>query len=206
VAKENLSPELIHLQGLSIDVKMARVQSALQSLRATAQSGSSLRSSYWDIDFPALAPVLTTAEQGSSSAIMILIEPDAVVRTVLCAHLTDDTYECLGARDAQEALDWVQIFPGQVAILVLPEEAYTSEIETLLSESPTTSVLLVTRNERSVAKLVGGRAAPNDSIDCLFSQASLRGKLDRLLLARRTVFGGVPSAKRMIERLALQSK
>jgi CheY-like chemotaxis protein len=204
-AHESVSYERINHQGLSIDLTMARVQSALQSLRATAQFGATAHSSYWDIVFPALEPILATADQRVSSAIVVLIEPDAVVRTVLCTHLTDDAYECLGARDAQEALDWIQIFPGDVAVIILPEEEYSPDIETLLAESPKTSLLLVRKNDKLATKLLNGRAAPSDSIDYLFSQSSLRAKLSRLLLARSAVFGRTLSTQR-VERLALQSQ
>ena len=178
----------IHHEELSIDVTTARMQSALQGLQATAQLGSSHGWNYWDIDFPAVAPIPRSPSQPSESTLVILIEPDAVVRNVVCGYLTGDIYECLGARDAQEALDWARIFPGQVRILILPEEAYSPDIETLLEESPATSILLVVKNKRPTTKLLGDCVVPNDVIDCLFSQASLRERLDRLSLARCAVF------------------
>jgi DNA-binding response OmpR family regulator len=171
--------------GPSIDVSMAAVQSAIQALGATAHERSSRLLNYWDIDFPAVDSALACTNEEAPSAAIVLIEPDAAVRSALCEYyLTNNRVECFGARDAQEALDWVRTLPGQIDIVILPEAAYSSTIQTLLDESPATSLLLITRNVASTTKLLEGSSSPSTVVDHLFSHESLRDKLAHLLRAR----------------------
>ncbi|HEY3937634.1 MAG TPA: response regulator [Bryobacteraceae bacterium] len=174
-----------HYRGTSIDFSMAAVQSAVQALGATAHERSSRLLNYWDIDFPAVDSALACTNEDVPSAVIVLIEPDAAVRSALCEYyLTNNKVECFGARDAQEALDWVRMLPGQIDVVILPEAEYCSTIQTLLNESPATSLLFVTRNVASTTKLLQGISSTSTVVDHLFSHELLRDKLAHLLRAR----------------------
>ena len=169
--------------GLRIDFSMARIQRALQALNATAHEGASPGLTYCEIDIPAVAHTLPAA--AAHAAVVVVIEPDAAVRSALCnSYLTLDNLECFGATDAEEALDWARTLPGEIDVVILPESAYSSHIQTLLEESPTTSVMLIRKNSASAPKLLEGACAHSTTIDSVFSHEQLRERLNRLLDAR----------------------
>lgn len=171
--------------GLSVDLAAAKIQSALQVLRATARERFSEGVNIWDIDLPALASGPTLTGKDQHPALVIVIEPSASVRCALCeSYLPDEHIECLGARNAFEALDWARSFlPGQIAALVLPEASYTPEIDQLIKESPRTAVLLVSENGSAGSKLAQNLGVLTAVVDPLASHELLRGSLRQLLNA-----------------------
>lgn len=171
---------------LSIDFAMARLQSALQALQATAREGASPGLSFWDIDLPALAaePILPGKDQ--RAAVVVVIEPDTSIRCALCErYLPGEDIECLGARDAEEALDWVRMFRAdQIDVLILSETSYTPDIDLFLKESPKTSLLLIAERKETSAQLLQRCSAPTAFVDCLCSHELLREKLNWILRVR----------------------
>jgi hypothetical protein len=169
--------------GLCVDLAVARIQSALQALRATAHEGRSPGLDFWDIDLPAVVSELSLPGKNQHPALVIVIEPSASVRCALCEfYLPDENMECFGACDAHEALEWARLFGhGQIAALVLPEASYTPEIDQLLEESPNTSVLLIGENASLSRSLLKNSTARTEIVDRLASHELLSEKLKKLL-------------------------
>jgi PAS domain S-box-containing protein len=171
--------------GMRIDFSMAKLHSTLQALRATAHEDVGTGVTYWNIDIP-VSDLQVEAEGGSSSAAMVvLIEPDASVRNALCeSYLAAESINCLGARDSAEALEWVRMFPNQIDVVILPESSFSVEIKELCEESPTTRIMLISKNGEQSSRLLSDWGTPSAIVDHLCPQTVLRNALQQLLTNR----------------------
>ena len=164
----------------------AKVQSALQALHATAQSGISPWQTCWEIHIPAVVVVPARLHNDKPAATLVLIDPDSSVRSAICErYLADEDIECLGAHDVQDALEWVRTFRGQIDVIILPEACFTADIDRLIEEYPTTSLLLIAEQHATATKLLERCRVASGVVDRLCSHEVLADRLDCILRARR---------------------
>ena len=162
-----------------MNASLVEVQRALKSLCGTAHITASSGWTQWEIDIPSFLPRSETSIPLVLPTV-VLIERDAAVRELLCSHLSEHGYECLGARNAVEALSWCQTLSGQIKAIVIPESLETAELRLVMREAGAIPLLISADSQvetRRTEKLI----SQAKTIDLLFTKEDLRKKLDELL-------------------------
>jgi hypothetical protein len=120
------------------------VSNARGSIRAQAKPGQGMS---FEIILPRSvvqeAVVSSTAAGGESqedSAAILLLQADHDVRSLVSESLERNGYSVVGARDYAEALDWMTVYPGTIALLItdldLSHESGPALLEKIAARHP----------------------------------------------------------------------